>query len=262
MAEPDNEDHDQDVALREQPLVDHLLELRSRVLRSLVLILLLFIPIYFFANELYLFVAEPLMAYLPAGSGMIATEVASPFLTPFKLSLFLALFLSVPYVLHQIWCFVAPGLYKKEKHFVLPMLVSSVVLFYFGVAFAYYAVMPLVFQFTTSVVPEDIAVMTDISRYLDFTLKLFFAFGLAFEIPIATMLLIRSGATTADSLRRKRPFIVVGCFAFGMLLTPPDVISQILLAVPMWILYEIGVVLGGWLGGPSNEPEPTEPDQH
>lgn len=248
MAAQDNEaTHDRQIDGTEQPLMSHLLELRLRLLYILAVVLALFVPLYFFANDLYLFVAEPLLVWLPVASSMIATEVASPFFTPFKLALIFSVFMAMPFVLYQAWRFIAPGLYMKEKRFVLPMLISSIVLFYGGIVFAYYAVMPLIFQFTTSVVPQGVAVMTDISKYLDFILKLFFAFGLAFEIPIVTMLLVRSGASTVPSLRRKRPFIVVGCFAFGMLLTPPDVISQVLLAVPMWLLYELGLILSIWI---------------
>ena len=173
---------------------------------------------------------------------MIATEVASPFLTPFKLAIFAAIFVAVPYILHQAWAFIAPGLYLGEKKFAFPLLASSIVLFYIGVAFAYYVVFPLVFQFMTSVTPVGVTMMTDINRYLDFVLKLFFAFGFAFEVPIATLLLVWSRVTTVESLRRKRPYIVVGCFVVGMLLTPPDVISQVLLALPTWVLFEIGIL--------------------
>ena len=175
---------------------------------------------------------------------MIATEVASPFLTPFKLTLVAAVFIAIPYILYQVWSFVAPGMYKHEKRFAIPLLVSSVALFYLGAAFAYYVVFPLIFAFFTSVGPEDITIMTDINSYLNFVLKLFFAFGIAFEIPIAAILLIWAGITTPDDLARKRPYIIVGCFVFGMLLTPPDVISQSLLAVPMWLLFELGVFFG------------------
>ena len=173
---------------------------------------------------------------------MIATEVASPFLTPFKLSLVLALFMAMPYILHQVWSFIAPGLYKKEKRFALPILLSSIILFYIGIAFSFFVVFPLVFGFFTSVAPTGVTIMTDINRYLDFVLKLFFAFGIAFEIPIATLLLIWSGATSAENLKRKRPYVIVGCFIIGMLLTPPDIISQILLAIPMWGLFELGII--------------------
>lgn len=235
--------HDAQVDSFEQPLVNHLIELRRRLLTSILAIFIIFIPLYFFANEIYLFVAQPLMEQLPSGSTMIATEVASPFLTPFKLAIFAALFIAVPYILHQAWAFIAPGLYLGEKKFALPLLASSIVLFYMGVAFAYFVVFPLVFQFMTSVTPVGVTMMTDINRYLDFVLKLFFAFGFAFEVPIATLLMVWSGMTTVESLSRKRPYIVVGCFVVGMLLTPPDVISQILLALPTWILFEIGILL-------------------
>jgi len=174
---------------------------------------------------------------------MIATQVASPFLTPFKLAIFAAIFIAVPYILHQAWAFVAPGLYLREKKFALPLLFSSIALFYLGVAFAYFAVFPLVFQFMASVTPIGVTMMTDINSYLDFVLKLFFAFGFAFEVPIATLLVVWSGITTVESLTRKRPYIVVGCFVVGMLLTPPDIISQVLLALPTWILFEIGILL-------------------
>ncbi len=224
-----------------QPLVAHLTELRDRLLKALLSILVVFLCLFPFANEIYTFVSEPLRALLPAGSSMIATEVASPFLTPFKLTLFAALFVAIPYVLFQVWSFIAPGMYRHEKRLAIPLLASSVVLFYAGAAFAYFVVFPLVFAFFTSVGPTDVAIMTDINRYLDFVLKLFFAFGLAFEIPIVAVLLIWAGITTVERLKQKRPYIIVGCFIFGMLLTPPDVISQSLLAIPMWLLFELGV---------------------
>lgn len=226
------------------PLVAHLTELRDRILRALVAVLVVFICLFPFANEIYTFVSEPLRALLPDGATMIATEVASPFLTPFKLTLVTAVFAAIPYILYQIWSFVAPGMYKHEKRFAIPILVSSIALFYAGAAFAYFVVFPLIFAFFTSVGPEGITIMTDINSYLNFVLKLFFAFGVAFEIPIAAIILIWAGITDADTLAKKRPYIIVGCFIFGMLLTPPDVISQSLLAIPMWILFEIGVFLG------------------
>jgi sec-independent protein translocase protein TatC len=230
--------------LGQAPLIEHLIELRTRLLRSVVAILVIFLALYPFANEIYTFVAQPLMSLLPEGSQMIATEVASPFLAPFKLTLVVALFVAIPYVLHQAWAFVAPGLYDNEKALAMPILASSVALFYAGAAFAYYAVFPLLFSFFTQTGPEGVAVMTDINAYLNFVLKLFFAFGVAFEIPIATFLLIASGATTVESLAKKRPYIILGCFVVGMLLTPPDVISQSLLAVPMYLLYEVGLLFG------------------
>ena len=226
------------------PLIEHLIELRSRLMRSVIVILVIFVGLYAFSNDIYTFVAEPLMALLPEGSQMIATEVASPFLAPFKLTMVVAVFIAVPFVLHQLWAFIAPGLYQNEKKLALPLLGSSVLLFYGGAAFAYYVVFPLLFSFFVFTGPEDIAVMTDISQYLSFVLKLFFAFGVAFEIPIATFLLIWTGIASVESLSAKRPYIVLGCFVIGMLLTPPDVFSQTLLAVHMWMLYEVGLLFG------------------
>lgn len=235
--------HDATVDNDERPFLEHLLELRQRMLYALLAVVLLFFPLYYVANELYSFVAAPLMAHLPSGGQMIATEVASPFLTPFKLALVMAFFLGMPVVLHQAWSFISPGLYLHEKRFALPLLISSITLFYLGMAFAYYLVFPLVFKFFAGVTPDGVTMMTDISRYLDFVLKMFFAFGLAFEIPVATLLLSWSGLTTADKMASKRPYVIVGCFIVGMLLTPPDVISQLLLAVPTWLLFEVGVML-------------------
>lgn len=225
-----------------QPLISHLIELRTRLLRSVVVVLAIFMSLYYFSNELYLIISEPLRVFLPEGSSMIATDVASPFLTPFKLSFMASVFIAMPFILFQLWLFIAPALYEKEKRLALPLLFSSIVLFYLGMAFAYFVVFPLVFGFFTSAGPEGIQVMTDISKYLDFVLKLFFAFGLAFEIPIATVILVATGVTSTASLSEKRPYIVVGCFIIGMLLTPPDVISQTLLAVPMWLLFEVGIL--------------------
>lgn len=229
------------------PLIAHLTELRDRLLRMILAVLIAFIVLFPFANDIYAFVSQPLRDLLPEDSSMIATEVASPFLTPFKLTLFTAIYVAIPYVLYQAWAFVAPGMYRNEKRFAVPLLASSVALFYLGTAFAYFAVFPLIFGFFTSVAPDGIAIMTDINRYLDFVLKIFFAFGVAFEIPIAALLVIWAGITTPDALAQKRPYIIVGCFVFGMLLTPPDVISQALLAIPMWLLFEAGVFAGRYL---------------
>nr|WP_300311988.1 twin-arginine translocase subunit TatC [Halomonas sp.] len=226
------------------PLIEHLVELRSRLMRAVIAILVIFLALYAFSNDIYQFVADPLMALLPEGSSMIATEVASPFLAPFKLTLVVAVFIAMPFVLHQAWAFVAPGLYENEKALALPLLASSVVLFYLGAAFAYYVVFPLLFAFFTQAGPENVTVMTDINQYLNFVLKLFFAFGIAFEIPIATFLLILSGAASVASLSAKRPYILLGCFVIGMLMTPPDVVSQSLLAIPMYLLYEVGLLAG------------------
>jgi sec-independent protein translocase protein TatC len=243
---------DQESTDQPLPLVTHLTELRDKLLRALLAVLIVFICLFPFANDIYTFVSEPLRALLPPGATMIATEVASPFFTPFKLSLVTAVFLAMPYVLYQAWSFIAPGMYKHEKRLAIPLLASSVLLFYAGSAFAYYVVFPLIFAFFTSVAPQDITIMTDINSYLNFVLKLFFAFGLAFEIPIVAILMIWAGITTAEALAKKRPYIIVGCFIFGMLLTPPDIISQSLLAIPMWLLFEIGVYIGGLTQGSKN----------
>ena len=227
--------------LEEQPLISHLLELRTRVTRMVIAILMLLVVFFPFGNDIYIFVAAPLMDVMPEGTSMIATQVASPFLTPFKLALVTAVFVAMPYLLHQLWSFIAPGLYQHEKRLAVPLLASSVILFYAGASFAYFVVFPLVFAFLTSVAPEGVAVATDITAYLDFVLTLFFAFGISFEVPIATILLVLAGMTTPDKLAQKRPFVVVGAFVIGMLLTPPDVISQTLLAVPIWLLFEVGI---------------------
>jgi len=226
------------------PLVAHLVELRNRLLYALIAIAIVFLALIGFANNIYAFVAEPLLAFLPEGGTMIATEVATPFLTPFKLTFFVAFVLALPFVLYQIWAFLAPGLYDNEKTLVVPLIASSVMLFYIGVAFAYFIVFPLVFGFFTSMAPDGVTVMTDIASYLNFVLKLFLAFGIVFEIPVAIILLIRSGFISPESLHNKRPYVIVACFIIGMLLTPPDIISQLLLAIPMWILYELGVFIG------------------
>lgn len=237
------------------PLVAHLRELRDRFRNALIAVFVAFLGLFPFANQLYTYVSEPLRSLLPEGSSMIATEVTSPFLTPFKLSLVLAVFVAMPVILAQLWGFIAPGLYKSERRIAIPILTSSVVLFYTGVAFAYYVVFPLLFGFFTTVGPVDISVMTDINRYLDFVLKLFFAFGLAFEVPVAAVILILTGVVTADQLANNRSYVIVGCFVMGMLLTPPDVISQTLLALPMWLLFEIGLVMGRILSRSPSEDE-------
>ncbi len=227
---------------QEQPFISHLVEMRDRLLRAVLVVLLVFLGLFSFSNDLYSLLAAPLLAHLPDNASMIATEVASPFLTPLKLAFVAAVFLSMPVLLYQLWAFVAPGLYSTERKLVLPLLISSTLLFYAGMAFAYFVVFPLVFGFFTATAPEGVAVMTDIGKYLDFVLKLFFAFGLAFEVPIATILLVWTGFTTPASLAEKRPYIIVGAFIVGMLLTPPDIFSQTLLALPMWLLFEVGVI--------------------
>ncbi|OEY68234.1 twin arginine-targeting protein translocase TatC [Rheinheimera salexigens] len=226
-----------------QSLLGHLIELRNRLLKCIIAVVLVFAALAAFAQEIYHWLAMPLMAVLPENSSMIATDVAAPFFAPFKLTFIVAICLAIPFILLQIWQFIAPALYKREKRLMAPLVISSTLLFYSGIAFAYFIVFPLVFSFFTSVAPEGVTIATDISSYLDFVLKLFFAFGLSFEIPVAILLLVWTGATTRDALAQKRPYIVVGAFILGMLLTPPDVISQTLLALPMWLLFELGLIL-------------------
>ena len=226
----------------EAPFMSHLVELRDRLLRAVLVILVIFLGLFTFSNELYSLLAEPLLVHLPQGSSMIATEVASPFLTPFKLSMVTAIFISMPFILYQLWSFIAPGLYKHEKSMAFPLLFSSIVLFYLGMVFAYFVVFPLMFGFFTGIQLQGVTMMTDITKYLDFVLKMFFAFGMAFEVPIATIIVIATGMTTAEKLADKRPYIIVVAFIAGMLLTPPDVVSQMLLAIPMWILFEFGLI--------------------
>lgn len=243
---------------KEQPLIAHLIELRTCLLRVVIcisVILLLLLP---FANQIYNFIATPLIAKLPAGSSMIATEVASPFFAPFKLTLFCAVFISIPYILYQIWSFIAPGLYSNEKKLAYPILFSSVLLFYAGTIFAYYVVFPVLFAFLTSTAPAGIQIMTDINHYLNFILKLFFAFGISFEIPIATFLLVRTGFVSVEKLAENRPYIILMAFVAGMLLTPPDVISQILLAVPIWLLFESGLIISRLWATKKESPEHEE----
>ena len=223
-------------------LVPHFQELKSRISKSLLFVLVFFIVLFPFSDIIYNQLAEPLISRLPEGSSMIAIDVASPFFIPFKLVMILSIFISIPYLLYHLWMFTAPGLYEKERKLVLPILISSSLLFYLGAAFAYFVVFPLIFTFFISIAPEGIAVMTDISRYLDFVITLFFAFGFAFEVPIVTVILVLTNVSTPKSLSQKRPYVIVGAFIVGMLLTPPDVISQTLLAIPIWLLYEIGIV--------------------
>ena len=221
--------------------IPHLLELRNRLTKILLFVLVIFILLIPFSGQIYNILSIPLLNALPQGSEMIAIDVASPFLIPFKLVIYLSIFIVIPYILYHLWSFIAPGLYSHEKKLIFPLIVSSSILFYLGAAFAYFVVFPLIFVFFIGIAPTDVAVMTDIGRYLYFVIALFFAFGFSFEVPIITVLLITSGITTKDKLISKRPYIIVGAFTLGMLLTPPDVISQILLALPMWLLYELGL---------------------
>lgn len=245
---------------QQQPLISHLLELRNKLLRAIGSVLLVFICLVYWANDIYHYMAIPLMQALPESSSMIATDVAAPFFAPFKLTLVLSFFIAIPYVLFQIWSFVAPGLYKHEKRLVVPLLASSTLLFYLGIAFAYYVVFPVVFGFFTSVAPDGVEVATDISSYLSFILKLFFAFGLAFEIPVAVVLLCWAGVTTPEELKKKRPYIVVGAFIVGMLLTPPDIISQTMLAIPMLVLFEGGLIAARFYSKGESEEDEDEDD--
>ena len=227
----------------EQPFISHLVELRTRLIHIIVAVVLLFAGMAAYANEIYSYLAGPLLKHLPVGSQMIAIEVASPFLIPLKLTLFVALFVAIPYILYQAWAFIAPGMYQHEKKFALPLLMASIILFYTGAGFAYYVVFPIVFGFIAVTAPSGVAVMTDISHYLDFVLTMFVAFGVSFEVPIVVILLVWSGVVTRESLVDKRPYAIVLAFVIGMVLTPPDVISQTLLALPIWMLFEIGLLL-------------------
>ena len=238
MAENKNEQDNE----KEQSLMDHLVELRDRLLHMVLAILIVFVALFGFSEDIFTIAAQPLLALMPEGTSMIATGVTSPFLVPFKLVMLLSVLLTIPYLLHQIWAFIAPGLYSHEKRMATPLLISSVILFYCGIAFAYFVIFPILFGFFIGVAPEGVAVMTDIGQYLDFIIAIFLAFGIAFEVPVATFLLIAAGVTSADKLADKRPYIIIGAFVIGMMLTPPDVISQSLLAIPIWLLFELGLI--------------------
>ncbi len=226
-----------------QPLISHLIELRNRLLKAVICVLIVFCAIVYWANDIYSLLAAPLTDRLPSGATMIATNVVTPFFTPIKLTAVVAVFISVPFILYQIWAFVAPALYKNEKRLVYPLMISSTLLFYLGVLFAYYIVFPLIFGFLTQTAPEGVVMATDISSYLDFVLTIFLAFGVCFEVPVAIILLCWAGVTTPEDLKAKRPYIIVAAFVIGMLLTPPDMFSQTLLAVPMCLLFEVGVIV-------------------
>lgn len=233
---------DDDEELEETTLLSHLIELRSRLLKIAAAVVIVFVVLLPWSRDIFALVSAPLREVLP-GNAMIATAVASPLLTPFKLTFFVALFIAMPIVLYQVWAFVAPGLYKKEKNFAVPLLASSIALFYLGIAFAYYVVFPLIFGFFTAVAPDGVEVQTDISLFLDFITTIVFAFGLAFEVPIATVLVVWTGLTTPEKLGKARAYVFLGAFVVGMLLTPPDIISQTLLAVPVYLLYELGILM-------------------
>ena len=229
--------------LAEGTLISHLLELRDRLLRALVAVAIAFLPMVFYSNDLFTFVAQPLIAKLPQGSNLIATGVMSPFTTPFKLSFFAALMLAMPFVIYQLWAFVAPGLYRHERRFAVPLLISAIVLFYVGIAFAYYFVFPVMFEFFAHTTPKGVTMMTDINNYLDFVLTMFFCFGLAFEVPVAVVLLVVMGIVPLEKLKRNRGYVLIGIFILAALLTPPDAISQVSLAIPMYLLYEGGILM-------------------
>jgi sec-independent protein translocase protein TatC len=240
--------------------MSHLFELRDRLMRAGGAVLVLFIIAAPFANTLYEYLAQPLMAALPEGNSMISTEPHGPFFVPFKFAFAVATAAAMPYLLYQLWAFIAPGLYEHEKRLTVPLLVSSSLLFYLGILFAYFAVFPLIFAFFTSTAPEGVLVMTDINAYLSFVLKLFFAFGLAFEVPVVTVLMVRMGMTTPEKLATKRPYIIVGAFVVGMLMTPPDILSQTMLAIPVWILFEAGLYLSRSIKPRSRDDENDEMD--
>jgi sec-independent protein translocase protein TatC len=233
--------------LAEGTLISHLLELRTRLMRIAVSVVIVFIPLVFFANDLFTLVAKPLIEKLPEGTSLIATSVVAPFMTPLKLALVTAIFIAIPYILHQVWGFVSPGLYQREKRFAMPLLVSSIMLFYAGVAFAYFILFPIVFAFFASTTPDGVKMMTDISSYLDFTLLLFFAFGLAFETPVATVLLVATGLVKVETLQKNRGYVLLGIFVVAAFLTPPDAISQTFMALPMYLLYEVGILFSRML---------------
>jgi sec-independent protein translocase protein TatC len=229
--------------LVEGTLISHLIELRQRLLRSVIAIGIAFVPCAIYANDLFTLVATPLIQKMPQGASLIATSLVAPFMAPFKLALFVALFVAMPYVLYQVWAFVAPGLYKREKRFAVPLVVSSIVLFYGGVAFAYFVVFPLMFAFLTTTAPTGVQVMTDMTNYLDFVLLLFFAFGIAFEVPVAVVLLAATGLVRIETMTKTRGYVILGIFIIAAFLTPPDALSQTFMAGPMYLLYELGIVL-------------------
>ena len=249
--------HRNNPADQEQTLLSHLTELRDRLLRAICFILIIFLALSPFTNAIYTEIATPLIDQLPDNGRMIATEVASPFLVPFKLTFFVSLFIAMPYLLYQAWAFIAPGLYEKERHFALPLLLISTVLFYLGTCFAFFIIFPIIFKFFALSAPEGVSFVPDIGHYLNFVLKLFFAFGVAFEVPIITIMLVKTGFTSVKSMRGKRSYIIVGAFAVGMLMTPPDVASQVLLAMPIWLLFELGLLMCRYFA-PVSDDEPEE----
>ena len=247
------------IKLKKMPIVQHLVELRSALLRSVIAIVIFFLMLFPFANEIYTFIAAPIVQAIP-GSNLIAIGVISPFLTPLKMSLILAVYIAMPYLLYQIWIFAAPALYRHEKKLILPLVVSSALLFYTGLLFSFYIVFPVIFNFLSTVGPSSVDFAPDIQYYLDFIIKVSFAFGVAFEVPIATILLIMFGVTTAEKLKKNRAYIIIGSFVLGMILTPPDIISQFLIAIPMWLLFEAGLIFSAFFKVRINNKTPTSDD--
>ncbi|MDD5384027.1 MAG: twin-arginine translocase subunit TatC [Gallionella sp.] len=227
--------------------IAHLIELRKRLLNVAVVLLVVFICLFPWASDLYTLLAQPLLAKLPKGGQMIATDVTTPFFVPLKVAMMAALLIALPYILYQIWRFVAPGLYTHEKRLVVPLIVASTLLFFCGMAFAYFAVFPVIFGFVTASAPQGVAVMTDIDKYLSFVLGMFLAFGVTFQVPVAVVLLVRMGLVSVGKLREIRPYVIVGAFIVGAIFTPPDVVSQFMLAIPLWLLYEAGIVVAAWI---------------
>lgn len=247
-----------DEPLAESSLLSHLFELRDRLLRSLIATLVIALPCLYFANDIFAWLSQPLLAQLPQGASLIATSVMAPFMTPFKLALLAAIFLAMPVILYQVWAFVAPGLYRHERRFALPLFVSSVILFYAGAAFAYFIVFPVAFAFFVGTTPAGVQMMTDMTQYMDFAVLMFFAFGIAFEIPIATVLLVRTGLVTREKLAANRGYVILGIFIVAAFLTPPDPVSQTMMALPMYLLYEVGVLMSRVLVRDKPEPEQAE----
>ncbi|MEO8156939.1 MAG: twin-arginine translocase subunit TatC [Betaproteobacteria bacterium] len=245
MAEPDS-------------FMSHLIELRDRLLRCVLALLLVFICLFPWARDLYAILAQPMIASMPVGGRLIATEVTAPFFVPVKVTMMAAFVIALPYLLYQVWAFVAPGLYAHERKLVAPLIITSTLLFICGMAFAYYLVFPVVFHFMVSVAPEGVAVMTDIGKYLDFVLSLFLAFGVTFEVPVAVVILVRMGLVSVKTLKEIRPYMIVGAFVVGAIFTPPDVVSQVMLAVPLWVLYELGIFVSQWIS--KREPEESRSD--
>jgi len=241
-----------------QPLISHLIELRKRLLNCIIAVLVIFLCLVYFSNDIYQLVSAPLIEQMPSGASMIATDVASPFLAPIKLTVIVSVFLAVPIILYQIWAFVAPALYRHERRLVMPLLFSSSFLFYLGMAFAYFIVFPLAFGFFAKTAPQGVQIATDINNYLDFVMTLFMAFGVSFEVPIAIVLLCWTGVTTPEDLKAKRPYVLVGAFVVGMLLTPPDIFSQTLLAIPMYCLFEVGVLVSRFYVGKNRSDDEDE----